>query len=206
MLCWHLQQVFDIDNNYRIVLDKHPWALAAQAPKLRMAVARRKVLDWVNYPAQVPTPDAKLAARGYQIGLHRHFVRDSSRPAQQWKKGASCYKADWLVASLPSFWAFSPHLHYANFMLQGKNAVNEATDRFVQTFDAGCRRVWSASEWSQLHMWAQRTYFRFITQKFCPIGGYMEYLKKPTKLSKFGVGAWAGIWALDRDNAVHSRW
>ena len=57
--------MFDIDNNYRIVLDKRPWVLAAQAPKLRIGSCTEKVLDWVNYPAQVPTPDAKLAARGY---------------------------------------------------------------------------------------------------------------------------------------------
>ena len=57
--------MFDIDNNYRIVLDKRPWVLAAQAPKLRIGSCTEKVLDWVNYPTQVPTPDAKLAARGY---------------------------------------------------------------------------------------------------------------------------------------------
>ena len=57
--------MFDIDNNYRIVLDKRPWVLAAQASKLRIGSCTEKVLDWVNYPAQVPTPDAKLAARGY---------------------------------------------------------------------------------------------------------------------------------------------
>ena len=33
-----------------------------------------------------PRTDAKLAARGYRIDLHRHFVRSLSRPARQWRK------------------------------------------------------------------------------------------------------------------------
>ena len=41
-------------------------------------------------------------------------------------------------------------LQYANFVLQEKNAANEATDGCVRTFDARCRVAQSASEQSQL--------------------------------------------------------
>ena len=66
--------------NYCIVPGKRPWELAAQAPQIegRWLVTQRRCL---NIPAQGPTLDAKLTARGYQINLHRHFICASSRPA-----------------------------------------------------------------------------------------------------------------------------
>ena len=84
---------------------------------------------------QGPTPDAKLAAMGLNglaLSVRQLFVEAS--PTME--KAALCYKADQLVAPLLSFAAFSHRLQYANFVLQGKNTANEATDGCVQTFDA----------------------------------------------------------------------
>ena len=53
------------------------------------------------------------------------------------EKALLCYKVDQLVALLPSFRSVH-HLQYVNFVLQGKNAVNEATDWYVRNFDARC--------------------------------------------------------------------
>ena len=61
------------------------------------AVARRRGLNGSSIPAQGPTPDANLAARGHQINLHRA----SLRLARQWRK-LYRVKADQPVPSLPS--------------------------------------------------------------------------------------------------------
>ena len=84
---------------------------------------------------QGPTQDAKLAAMGLNglaSSVHQLFVEASPTV----KKAASCYKADRLVASLLSSAVYSCRLEYANFMLQGKNAANEAMGGCVRTFDA----------------------------------------------------------------------
>ena len=82
-----------------------------------------------------PTLDAMLAAKG----LNR--LASSVRPcfvvaSLTVEKVVSCYKADKLIASLLSSCTFSRRLQYTNFMQQGKNTANEATDRCVRTFDA----------------------------------------------------------------------
>ena len=71
-------------------------------------------------------------------------------------------------------------LHYVNFVLQGKNAVNEATDGYVQTFDAWCCGAQSASEQLQLPVCELNgPNFGFITQKFSMVAGYTENAEKP---------------------------
>ena len=78
-----------------------------------------------------------------------------------------------LTRSLVAKFPFSRCLQYVNFMLQGKNAVNEATDGCVWTFDVRCRV-------------AQRTYV--------PSDSLRENLawwavtRRTTKLSKLGGG------------------
>ena len=135
-------------------------SLVIQAPNC--PVLRHK--DWHYYCQLCPIlPTVSITqSYGEEPGNWLHW-QSVTRSVE---KAASCYKADWLVASLPSFWAFSHHLQYANFMLQRKNAANEATDRFVKPFDAGFRGAWSASERSQLHMWAQRPTFDSLRKNF----------------------------------------
>ena len=137
---------------YCIVLGKHPWALAAQAPNFEVAGYTETVLKWFNYPRTRGNyteivlkwfnyPCAR-AHPGCDVSCQRTestciigslcFVEASLTV----EKAVSCYKADQLVASLLSFHTFSRCLQYVNFVLQGMNAVNEATDGCMQTFDA----------------------------------------------------------------------
>ena len=57
---------------------------------------------------------------------------------------------NWYVALLPSSATLCRCFQYTNFVLQGKNVVNKATDGCVRTFDTWCRVVQSAPEQSQL--------------------------------------------------------
>ena len=58
-------------------------ACSSSAKNWGWPVTWRSCLNGSTFLTQKPTPDAKLAARVYQISLHRHFVRASSRPGQQ---------------------------------------------------------------------------------------------------------------------------
>ena len=73
-------------------------------------------------------------------------------------------------------------MQYANFVLQGKNAANEAKDGCVRTFDAWYRGIQSAIA----AMWAQRIYYEFNTQEFSMVCGYMENLEKPQNCQNWG--------------------
>ena len=66
------------------------------------------------------------------LSVHLCFVEASPTV----EKAVSCYKADRLVASLPSFRSIQLSLAAVNFTLQGKNAANEAMDGCVRTSDA----------------------------------------------------------------------
>ena len=107
------------------------------------------------------------------------------------EKAVSCYKVDRLVASLLSFRTLSRHLEYANFVLQEKNAANDAMD--------GCVNRWYLMSWhpncirtqSQLCKLSEAT-FGFTMQEFSMVGSYMENTEKPQN--------WG--WVLAQDNTV----
>ena len=103
------------------------------------------------------------------------------------EKAVSCYKADQLVALLLSFRSIQS---LANFVLQGKNAANEATDGCVQTFDARCcvahqTYIPSDSLRENLAWWV-------VTQRTL----------KNHKAGKIGGWVLARVWALAQDNTV----
>ena len=75
--------------------------------------------------------------------------------------------------------------------LQGRSAVNEATDRCART---SCRGAQSASEESQLCELSGPT-FGFTTQEFNIVGGYTENPEKPLNGQNWGVGACTGMGA-----------
>ena len=86
-----------------------------------------KVLNYLRARAH---PKCEVSCQGVP---HRHFVHASSRPARQWRK---LYHATELTDLQPRCQvsaAFSHRLQYANFVLQGKNAANEAMDGCVRT-------------------------------------------------------------------------
>ena len=93
------------------------------------------VLKWFNYPCARAHPGCDVSCQGTEstciIGS-LCFIEASLTV----EKAVLCYKADQLVALLLSFLTFSRCLQYVNFVLQGMNAVNEATDGCMQTFDA----------------------------------------------------------------------
>ena len=59
-------------------------ACSSSAKNRGWPVTWRRCLNGSTFLAQKPTLDVKLAARVYQISLHRHFVRASSR---KWGRG-----------------------------------------------------------------------------------------------------------------------
>jgi len=114
---------------YRIVPGKRPWALTAQAPKLKVDSYTEKVLEWFNYPHTKAHPGCKNGTKSTCIISLSILRRD------QPDSGEGCIVLQRLIASLLSFCTFSYCLQYANIVLQGKN---EATDRCVWTFDVWC--------------------------------------------------------------------
>ena len=131
-----------------------------------------------------PPWDAKLAAMGPNrlASLFRPCFTEASPTVE---KAVSCYKANQLVALLLSFRTFSHRLQYANFVLQGRNAVNQATDRCVQTW---CHGTQSTSELCEL----SGPTFGFTTQEFSMVGGYPENPEKKHKTVKSGDGRFLG--------------
>ena len=74
-----------IIGTYRIIPGKCPWALNSSTKNWGWVVTQRRCLNDPTIPVQVPTQDAKLAARGYRINLHHRFARASSRSVRRWK-------------------------------------------------------------------------------------------------------------------------
>ena len=103
-------------------------------------------------------------------------------------KAALCYTADNLVALLPSCRSVQSSLAVREFMLQGKNAANKATDRCVQIWCCGAQ---SASEQSQLCELSGPT-FKFTMQLFSMEGSCTEDLQKPQDCQNWGVCACPG--------------
>ena len=91
-----------------------------------------KVLEWFKYPRARAHPGCEVNCQGV---LYRHFALHRGQPDSG--EAVSYYKADQLVASLPSFRSIQSSLAVRKFCArQGKNAANEATDGCVRTFDA----------------------------------------------------------------------
>ena len=56
---------------YRIVPCMRPWALAAKPENWGWPLTRRRCLNGLSIPVQVPTPDPKLTDRRYRIDWRR---------------------------------------------------------------------------------------------------------------------------------------
>ena len=135
---------------YRIVLSKRPWALAAQAPKIEGGRLHGEDV-WM---VQLSPCKGPLRMRSKLPGCTASLLCALSRPARQWRKLYRATKLTDLQLHCQVSAAFSCCSQYANFVLQGNNAANEATDGCVRTFDAWCRGIQSAIA----AMWAQRIY------------------------------------------------
>ena len=129
-------------------------------------------------PAHVPTPNAKLAALGYQIDLP-----DGGKSCIVLQSGPTHS----LVAKLLQCSSLAV---YTTFVQQAKNARNEATDACVRTFDAGCCAPEAhQNDQSYVRELSGPIYFRFITKEFSMEGGYTEDLINPQNCQNWGVGA-----------------
>ena len=72
--CWE-------ESVYHIVLGSAYGSSQLKHQKVRVGSSTKEMLEWFNYLVEVPNPDAKLAARRYQVILHHHFTHVSLRPA-----------------------------------------------------------------------------------------------------------------------------
>ena len=104
--------------------------------KMRMGGYTEKELQWFNYPRARAHPGCEVSCQRVPNRLASSLRPCFVKASPKIEKAVSCYKADRLVAPLPSFRSVRSSLAYANFVLQGKNAANEATDGCVRTFDA----------------------------------------------------------------------
>ena len=89
-----------------------------------------KVLEWFNYPRARAHPGCEVNCQGVP---HRGFVKASPTV----EKAVLCYKADRLVASLPSFHSVQLSLAVCKFHAAGKECCERGHGRgCVRTFDA----------------------------------------------------------------------
>ena len=70
--------------DYRIAQDKRPWALTAQAPKLRVGSCMEKVLKWFNYSRAKAHPGCEVSCQGVLNQLVASSVLCRGQP--DWRK------------------------------------------------------------------------------------------------------------------------
>ena len=157
------------------------------------------VLKWFNYPKVPPQMHAKLAAMGpnqLASSVRLWFVEASPTV----EIAVSCYKANWLVASMLSFHSVQSSLTVHKFCVAGEEHCKWGYKLVCANF--WCHGTQSASEQSQLCELSGPT-FGFTTQEFSMVGGCTENPeKKKHKTFKLGGGGLARVWALARDNTV----
>ena len=137
---------------------------------------RRWVVTWTTYlngstiPTQGPTPNVKLAAMGpnrLASSVHLWFIEASPTV----EKAVSCYKVDWLVASMLSFRSVQLSLTVRKFRAAGEEHCKWGYELVCANF--WCHGTQSASEQSQLCVFSGPT-FGFTTQEFSMVGGCTE--------------------------------
>ena len=143
---------------------------------------RIEVSWYRNRPAHEAHP--RFEVSWYRIDL---FITSPMLRRGQPNSGESCIhqKADWLLASLPSFRSIH-HLQYANF-------VQQPTKGCFTNLWWWCCGAWSASERLQLCTWAPPTYFRFTAQEFGMVGSLPQ---KPQNCQNWIVGACLGQYGM----------
>ena len=159
---------------------------SSKCQKLMVGSCTEEVLKWFNYLLARAHPRCEVSW-GYWIDLHHRFVEASPTV----EKAVTCYKADRLVASFPSFHSIQSSLAVREFHSAGE----ECSER-----DHGqvCVNLMS---WHPKHirtitaMWAQGPTFGFTMQGSSMMGRLHRGPRKTTKLSNWGVGACAGIGA-----------
>ena len=144
---------FVLDNpvEYCIVLSKHPWALAAQAPKIEGGWLHREGA-WI---VQLSPSKGPPQMRSKLPGCTASSLHASSRPARQWRKLYRATKADRLVASLPSFRSIQSSFAVHKFRAAGKERCKR-----------GYRRVCATLWW--LMMWHPKRNSSYVSSADLP--------------------------------------
>ena len=132
-----------VREQYRIVLGKHPWPLAAQAPKIEDEwLHRRSVWTPQVSPRKCPPrPEYEVSCQWYQLDLHCCFACALSRPANS---GESCNALESRLTH--SLVAKLSQRSLLAFVLQSRNASYLWTRLLwmgvCKTLAAGCRGTW----------------------------------------------------------------
>ena len=170
-----------------------PMSAHSSSPKNRgWALTWRRRLNNPTISVQAPTPDPKLADRGYWVDSLRSFARASlfrqTRPARQYRKLYPARKWTNPKSHSQGFAAFIACSMQISYCKQRTMRV-----RLSQLVcAAGCSGAWNSSKQSQT-----------FVQEFCMVGGYTEDLTNHRTV-KIGGWALAWGWALARDNTINS--
>ena len=154
--------------------------------KVRVGGYMEKVLKWFNHPHARTHPGCKVSCQGV---LHCCFVRASSTV----EKAVSCYIADRLVASLPSFRNVQSLLAVRKF----RAAVKEHCERGYRRV---CVNLWCLMSWCPKRIRTIAT--MWAMQKFSMVGSCTENLEKSQNCQNWGVGTCSGMGAC-LGNTVH---
>ena len=127
--------------------------------KLRVGSCMEEVLKWFNYPRARAYSGCKVSSQGVPNRLASLLCPCFVKASLTGKKAVLCYKADRLVASLPSFHSIQSSLAVREFHAAGKEQCNKATD--------GCVRTSSLMSWHpkciRTITATQQTYLRIHT-------------------------------------------
>ena len=145
---------------YHIVPGKRPWALAAQAPNLRVGGCTEEVLKWFNYPCARAHPSCEVSCQGIPNQLASSLCPGFVEASQTVEKAVMCYKADWVVASLSSFHRVQSLFAVHKFCATWEERCEQGHRWVCGTFDACCCGPQSVSEQLQLCELGRPT-FRF---------------------------------------------
>ena len=136
-------------------------------------VTRRRCLNGSTIPVEGPTPRMRSKLPGCMYRIIASCFVEASLTVE---KAVSCYKADRLVASLPSFRSVQSSLAVRKFCAAGK-------ERCERGHRQACAKplmpdVMASKAQSQLCELSRST-FEFNMQEFSMVGGYTENLRKP---------------------------
>ena len=145
-------------------------------------------LKWFNYPLASAHPGCKVSCQG---GTELTCIVSLSVLRRS--------QPDTYIACCQISTAFSCRLQYANFMLQGKNAVNEATEGVCKP------DVVVPKAHQKNHRYVSLA--ELPSDSLCKgLALWMTIRKTSTNNKTLKIGEWAlaRVWALARDNTVTS--
>ena len=139
--------------------------------------------------------DAKQTARVYRI-VASCFVKASPTV----EKAVSCYNADRLVASLPSFHSVQSSLAVRKFHAAGKECCERSHERV-------CENIWCLMSWQPKRNHSYVSSVDLPTDSICKNLVWWAVTREPRKqqnCQNWGVGAYLGMGACS--GQYSTRW